>query len=97
MMRILRALIIVALTPLALCLGVYGCTMAHVAAIQHAAGATLDCPAATQAHWQASGWSLATLPAAPCLMRSDTGAYKCDRKNGCLKCNVATPCPELKS
>ena len=42
MRGILKTLVIIILTPLALCLGVYGCTMAHVAVIRHAAGATLD-------------------------------------------------------
>jgi hypothetical protein len=31
----IKALIVIILTPLALCIGVYGCTMAHVAALTH--------------------------------------------------------------
>lgn len=60
-----------------------------------AAALALYCSAATAANWQASGWNLQTLPIRPCIMQSDTGAYRCDRKHGCLKCLVATPCPEL--
>jgi hypothetical protein len=31
----LKALVVILLTPLVLCLGVYGCTMAHVAVLTH--------------------------------------------------------------
>jgi hypothetical protein len=34
----LKALVIILLTPLVFCLGVYSCTVAHVAAISHAIG-----------------------------------------------------------
>ena len=30
-----KAIVIIILTPLLLCLGVYGCTMAHFAALTH--------------------------------------------------------------
>lgn len=33
-----KALIVILLAPLVFCLGVYGCTVAHVAAIGHAFG-----------------------------------------------------------
>jgi hypothetical protein len=29
----LKALVVIVLTPLALCIGVYGCTMAHIAVL----------------------------------------------------------------
>ena len=31
----LKALVIIVLSPLLLCIGVYGCTMAHVAVLTH--------------------------------------------------------------
>jgi hypothetical protein len=34
-MKFIRTLAIIILSPLALCLGVYGCTMAHVAVLTH--------------------------------------------------------------
>ena len=36
MRTIVKTLVIIILAPFALCIGVYGCTMAHVAAVQHA-------------------------------------------------------------
>jgi hypothetical protein len=31
----IKALLVIILTPLALCIGVYGCTVAHVAVLTH--------------------------------------------------------------
>jgi len=31
----IKALLVIILTPLALCIGVYGCTVAHVAMLTH--------------------------------------------------------------
>jgi hypothetical protein len=34
-MKFIRALCIIIATPLALCIGIYGCTAAHIAALTH--------------------------------------------------------------
>jgi len=31
----IKALLVIILTPLALCIGIYGCTVAHVAVLTH--------------------------------------------------------------
>jgi hypothetical protein len=62
--------------------------------IRLALAAGLACSAHVSEAWVKSGWNLATLPVKPCIMQSDTGAYRCSRKDGCAKCGPY-PCPEL--
>jgi hypothetical protein len=57
------------------------------------AAAVLYCSASTSAAWS-HGWNLQVLPVKPCIMQSDTGAYRCSRKEGCNKCGPYA-CPEL--
>jgi hypothetical protein len=69
--------------------------------------AALYCSPATTDAWFASPGNLHVLPVRPCIIPSCTSAqakscamtgdFRCDRKHGCLKCNIAIPCPELKS
>lgn len=95
MRTILKAFVIVLLTPIALCLGVYGCTMAHVAALSHGAETPLACPPSTAQ--AAARADLAALPVKACIMRSQAGeAYRCSRRDGCLKCGVVAPCPGVR-
>lgn len=34
-MKLIRAMLVIVLTPLLLCIGVYGCVVAHVAVLTH--------------------------------------------------------------
>jgi hypothetical protein len=36
------------------------------------------------------------LPVRPCFIEGGTGPLRCDRKHGCLKCEIYVPCPELR-
>lgn len=58
-----------------------------------ALAAGLACSAHVVSAWS-QGWNLATLPVKPCIMTTETGAYRCDRKHGCLKCGPYA-CPEI--
>jgi hypothetical protein len=51
------------------------------------------CSAQTMESWQ-QGWNLNALPVKACIMKADNGAYRCSRKDGCLRCGPYA-CPEL--